>query len=72
VGRAAHPHFYATFTVLRQLDPEPDRTPTARLAALCDLPDPELRGRVAAAWQKLYGAPLPPGQRAAVGAEGTR
>jgi hypothetical protein len=65
-GRGARrtPHFYATFTVLRQLDPEGDHAPEARLAALCELPDAELRRRVAAAWQKLYGAPLLPGQRA--------
>jgi hypothetical protein len=63
-GARRTPHFYATFTVLRQLDPEPDRAPDARLTMLCELPDAELRRRVAAAWQKLYGAPLSPGQRA--------
>ena len=71
-GARRTPHFYATFTVLRQLDPQPDRAPAARLAALCNLPDAELRGRVAAAWQKLYGTPLPPGQRAAARAEAPR
>ena len=45
--------------------PRPDRAPAARLALLCDMPDAELRQRVAAAWQKLYGAPLLPGQRVA-------
>ena len=66
-GRGARrtPHFFATVTILRQLDPEPDREPEARLAFLCDMPDAELRRRVAAAWQKLYGAPLLPGQRVA-------
>ena len=64
-GASRTPHFYATFTILRQLDPEPDRAPAARLAMLCDLPDAELRRRVAAAWQKLYGTALLPGQRAA-------
>jgi hypothetical protein len=58
------PHFYATVTILRQLDPVADRAPIARLDLLCDLPDAELRGRAAAAWQKLYGAPLLSGQRA--------
>ena len=32
---------------------------------LCELPDAELRRRVAGAWQKLYGTALLPGQRAA-------
>ena len=66
-GHAARrtPHFYATVTIIRQLDPDPDRTPDARLARLCDLPDTELRGRIAAAWQKLYVTALAPGQRAA-------
>jgi hypothetical protein len=32
---------------------------------LCDLPDAELRARVAATWTKLYGAALLPGQRVA-------
>jgi len=69
-GRAARrtPHFYATLTIVRQLDPDPDRAPEARLALLCDLPDEELRRRVEAAWQKLYGAPLAPGQRVATAA----
>ena len=58
------PHFYATFTILRQLDPVAERAPAARLALLCDLPDAELRGRAASSWQKLYGAPLLPAQRA--------
>ena len=66
-GRGARrtPHFFATLTILRQLDPEPDREPAARLALLCDMPDAELRRRVAAAWQKLYGAAMLPGQRVA-------
>ena len=64
-GAGRTPHFYATLTIMRQLDPAPDREPAARLAMLCDLPDAELRARVATAWQKLYGAPLLPGQRAA-------
>ena len=66
-GRGARrtPHFFATLTILRQLDPEPDRAPAARLALLCDMPDAELRQRVAAAWQKLYGATMLPGQRVA-------
>src|SRR4029079_9670320 len=66
-GRGARgtPHFYATVTIMRQLDPEPARAPAARLALLCDLPDGELRARVAAAWKNLYGGPLLPGRRAA-------
>jgi hypothetical protein len=66
-GRGARrtPHFFATLTILRQLDPEPDREPAARLALLCDMPDAELRLRVAAAWQKLYGAAMLPGVRVA-------
>jgi hypothetical protein len=66
-GRGARrtPHFFATLTILRQLDSDADRAPDAQLAMLCDLPDAELRGRVAAAWQKLYGAPMQPGTRVA-------
>jgi hypothetical protein len=65
-GRGARrtPHFYAIVTIMGQLDPEPERAPAARLALLCDLPDAELRARVATAWQKLYGTALPAGQRA--------
>jgi hypothetical protein len=59
------PHFYATVTILRQLDPAPNRPPIARLALLCDLPDDELRRRAAVTWQKLYGAPLIPAERVA-------
>ena len=64
-GASRTPHFYATFTILRQLDAELDRAPAARLSMLCELPDAELRRRVAGAWQKLYGTALLPGQRAA-------
>jgi len=68
-GRSARrtPHFYATLTIVAQLDPDPEHTPEARLATLCDLPDAEVRRRVAGAWQKLYGAPLAAGQRATAG-----
>jgi hypothetical protein len=59
------PHFYATVTILRQLDPSPNRPPEARLALLCDLPDAELRRRAAVTWQKLYGAALVPAERVA-------
>jgi hypothetical protein len=59
------PHFYATVTILQQLDPVADRAPDARLNLLCELPDAELRARAAAAWQKLYGAALLPAQRVA-------
>lgn len=57
------PHFFATVTILRQLDPVADRAPQARLDLLCDLPDAELRARAATVWQKLYGAPLLPAKR---------
>ena len=69
-GRNARrtPHFYATLTIVAQLDPDPEHTPEARLATLCDLPDVEVRRRAAAAWQKLYGAPLAPGIRVAAAA----
>ena len=56
------PHFYATVTILRALDPDDDSEPATRLAMLCGLPDAELRRRVAGAWQKLYDYPLPPGK----------
>ena len=66
-GRGARrtPHFFATLTILRQLDPGADREPGGAAGVLCDMPDAELRRRVAAAWQKLYGAPMLPGQRVA-------
>jgi hypothetical protein len=63
-GRAARrtPHFYATVTIMRALDPDDDSEPAVRLAMLCELPEPELRRRVASTWQKLYGTPLPAGK----------
>jgi hypothetical protein len=68
-GSRRTPHYYAGQTILGQLNPDPDGDldgdPLAHLRVLCTLPDAELRRRVAAAWQKLYNAPLPPGRREA-------
>jgi hypothetical protein len=64
-GRWARPepHAFATRTILRQLGANAELDPAEQLAPLCALPDPELRARVATAWQKLYGAPMPASQR---------
>ena len=59
------PHHYATVAILRALDPDDDSEPAIRLGMLCDLPEAELRRRIASAWQKLYDSPLPPGKPAA-------
>jgi hypothetical protein len=66
-GRGARrtPHFFATLTILRQLDSDADRTPEARLSTLCELPEAELHRRVEGAWQKLYGTPMLAGARVA-------
>jgi hypothetical protein len=61
-----NPHFFATLVILRQLDPDSDLEPAEQLAMLCAVPDPELRRRLAAAWQTLYGAPMPQAERARV------
>jgi hypothetical protein len=62
-GAGRTPHFYAAVTILRKLDPDQDSEPALQLAMLCNLPEAELRRRVASAWQELYQAPLPPGER---------
>jgi hypothetical protein len=59
-----NPHYFATLVILRKLDPDSDLEPAEQLAMLCAVPDAELRRRLAAAWQSLYGAPMPPGLRA--------
>lgn len=64
-GARRNPHFYATWTIVHELDQAPDKQPKDMLNDLCDLPDGELRGRAAAAWQRLYRTPLVSGQRAA-------
>jgi hypothetical protein len=66
-GKSARrtPHFFATLTILRQLDPDADRGPEAQLSMLCALPEAELHRRVEGAWQRLYGAPMRPGERVA-------
>ena len=58
-GAGATPHHYATLVALGELAPAAPQPPFEQLAALCGLPDAELRARVASAWQKLYGEPLP-------------
>ena len=63
-GARRNPHFYATWTLLHQIDPAADKQPTTYLNELCDLPDGDLRQRAATAWQKLYQTPLVPGLRA--------
>ena len=62
-GARRNPHFYATWTILHQLDPASDKKPIDILNDLCDLPDGELRQRAAMAWQKLYLTSLAPGTR---------
>jgi hypothetical protein len=64
-GRYARPtpHLFATLAILDQLAPGAERAPLERLTAACGLPDLELRRRTADAWQKLYGAPMPPARR---------
>jgi hypothetical protein len=66
-GRSATttPHHYATLVILKELVPDADAAPVAQLDALCAVPDGELRARVAAAWRKLYGEPMPPAERLA-------
>jgi hypothetical protein len=55
----ATPHFFAAEALVTALDATHDGEPTARLGALCAVPDGELRGRVASAWQHLYAEPMP-------------
>ena len=64
-GRWARPepHAFATRTILRQLGANADLDPAKQLSQLCALPDAELRARIATAWQRLYGAPMPASQR---------
>ena len=57
-GRGARrtPHFFATLTILRQLNPVADRAPDAQLALLCEVPEAELapagrRGVAEALWR---------------------
>lgn len=57
------PHYYATLAVLEQLGAETEQEPAQQLAALCAVPDGELRTSVAAIWRRLYGAPMAAGKR---------
>jgi len=59
------PHFYATLALLKQLGADEEQEPAQQLAALCGLPDDQLRQNAAAIWQRLYGAPISPGERGA-------
>jgi len=59
------PHFYAILAVLKQLGADTEQDPAQQLAALCAVSDGELRKSVAAIWRRLYGAPLPAGDRTA-------
>jgi hypothetical protein len=59
----SEPHAFATLAILRQLGANADLDPAKQLSPLCALPDAELRDRIATAWQKLYGAPMPASQR---------
>jgi hypothetical protein len=58
-----NPHSFATAVILKQLDPDSDLEPAEQLTMLCSRPDADLRSGLAAAWQKLYGAPMPRGER---------
>ncbi len=62
------PHFYATLALLKQLGADTEQDPAQQLAALCAVPDGELRNSVAAMWRRLYGAPMPAGERTAAAA----
>jgi len=64
-GRFARrePHRFATLALLTQLGGDLQKDPVQQLDALCPLPDAELRSRVASIWRRLYGAPMPAGQR---------
>lgn len=57
------PHAFATLAILRQLGANADLEAEDQLSPLCAVPDAELRARIAAAWEKLYGAPMPASQR---------
>jgi hypothetical protein len=69
-GRFARrePHYYATLALLKQLGVDLEKDPAQQLAALCAIPDGELRTSAAAIWQRLYGAPMPAGERMVPGA----
>lgn len=70
-GASRTPHSFAVIALLEQLDPESQLAPVEQLDALCRVPDAELRARVEAVWRTLYGAPMPPGARAAGPRAGT-
>jgi len=57
------PHFYATLALLKQLGADEDQDPAQQLAALCAVPDADVRNRVPAIWRRLYGAPMAVGER---------
>jgi hypothetical protein len=61
------PHAFATMVIVDQLVPRRDPEPADRLRILCDTTDRDLRRRVADAWQKLYGTPMPQAQRLVAG-----
>jgi hypothetical protein len=57
------PHYYATIALLKQLGADVDADPAQQLAALCGVPDGDLRSSAARIWRGLYGAPFAPGGR---------
>ena len=66
------PHYYATFALLKELGADLEQEPAQQLAALCAVPDGQLRSRVAAIWRRLYAAPMDLGERAPVAAQPAR
>jgi hypothetical protein len=70
-GARRNPHFYATWTIVHELDRDPDRKPNDILDDLCGLPDGELRQRAATAWENLYRSPYVPGKRTAAPPNGS-
>ena len=58
------PHYYATLALLKQLGADLEQDPVRQLAALCAVPDGELRSRVVAIWRRIYAAPMDLGERA--------
>jgi len=59
------PHYFATLALLEQLGADVEKDPEQELAALCAVPDGELRNSVVAMWRRLYGAPMGLGERTA-------
>ena len=64
------PHYFATLALLKQLGADVEQDPAQQLAALCGVPDGELRTRAVAIWRRLYGSPMDLGERAGAASAG--